>query len=669
MNSEELEQSLRTEFENYLRNTIAEMKQEVSDFEQKIQSEFEKHKSHLDEAFQEFSEKFGDGKEIEESFRDSVAEHLKLAREEGSKITADAFAEAEKLSDDTNTDNTVQFANIRDAINEISNEDSQSEILKSLVHHATQFTPRGAFFIVKNEHLVGWRMFGTEEHSNPQVVREVFFPVASKTALSEAVQTLASIEGSSDTNEDNLLYLNKLGFEKPEKMYAIPLVARGRGVAVLYADNGTEGESVNVEALETLMRVAGLTVEVLASTQTTKTQSSEKSEQTEASEQTGYSAVQEQEVEETQYTDSVSPTEFEQVQESETSDFQQNDFSSDYAVNEVQPEEVVEETPVVSGFHYQTTEDETEESEVESTEYDFQPVEESVESPVEEFSYSEQTDTAEEEVSYGDKSWESPVQESVQDFSATETEVEATEDEYQTSYESYDSGVVETDSSYDDYSTSFESEETEESSPEVAEYQSDINQSYETPAAFETTQFDSYNESETTDVSDEVSETEVESFDTSYDFETSNETSFDTASNDTESVEADETEGTSNGYESVEEHVPAPPVRPRFGDRNVDLPIEVTEDERRLHNDARRFARLLVSEIKLYNEQKVKEGRDSSDLYERLREAIDRSREMYDKRVQPPVAAKFDYFNYELVNTLAEGDEGKLGVSYPGAVV
>jgi hypothetical protein len=107
----------------------------------------------------------------------------------------------------------------------------------------------------------------------------------------------------------------------------------------------------------------------------------------------------------------------------------------------------------------------------------------------------------------------------------------------------------------------------------------------------------------------------------------------------------------------------------RFGRREVDLPIEVAEEERRYHNEARRFARLLVSEIKLYNEPKVKEGRDTSDLYHRLREAIDRSREMYDKRVSPQVATKFDYFHYELVNTLAEGDEGKLGGDYPGASV
>lgn len=107
----------------------------------------------------------------------------------------------------------------------------------------------------------------------------------------------------------------------------------------------------------------------------------------------------------------------------------------------------------------------------------------------------------------------------------------------------------------------------------------------------------------------------------------------------------------------------------RYGVIEPDLPIEVGEEERRLHNDARRFARLLVSEIKLYNEQKVKEGRSQNNLYERLREDIDRSRQMYDKRVAPPVAARHDYFHQELVNTLAEGDTAKLGSGYPGAIV
>jgi len=103
--------------------------------------------------------------------------------------------------------------------------------------------------------------------------------------------------------------------------------------------------------------------------------------------------------------------------------------------------------------------------------------------------------------------------------------------------------------------------------------------------------------------------------------------------------------------------------------RRVDLPIEVSDEERGTHTKARRFARLLVSEIKLYNEDKVKQGREAGDLYGRLKEAIDRSREMYDKRVEPPVSSKFDYFHYELVNDLAEGDPNRLGNGYPGAAV
>jgi hypothetical protein len=114
---------------------------------------------------------------------------------------------------------------------------------------------------------------------------------------------------------------------------------------------------------------------------------------------------------------------------------------------------------------------------------------------------------------------------------------------------------------------------------------------------------------------------------------------------------------------------PAVSPRRRYG-ADAELPVEVSGDEeRRLHSDARRFARLLVSEIKLYNEQKVAEGRSEGDLYQRLREYIDRSREMYDKRVKPEVAQRYDYFHNELVSTLAEGDENKLGAAYPGATV
>jgi len=96
---------------------------------------------------------------------------------------------------------------------------------------------------------------------------------------------------------------------------------------------------------------------------------------------------------------------------------------------------------------------------------------------------------------------------------------------------------------------------------------------------------------------------------------------------------------------------------------------ELNEADQKLHNDARKFARLLVSEIKLYNEQKVQVGRRDKNLYSLLRDDIDKSREMYEKRVSPIVARQVDYFYDELVRLLADNQVGALGPGCPGPVV
>jgi hypothetical protein len=87
-----------------------------------------------------------------------------------------------------------------------------------------------------------------------------------------------------------------------------------------------------------------------------------------------------------------------------------------------------------------------------------------------------------------------------------------------------------------------------------------------------------------------------------------------------------------------------------------------TSSEEVAHEEARRLARLLVSEIKLYNEEQVEAGRRNRDIYERLREDIDRSRQMYEERVEPRLAKSTDYFYQELVRILAAGDAKALGI-------
>ncbi len=594
MNSEELEQSLRTEFESYLKNVVAGMRQEVSDFQKMVEVEFEKHKSQMDDAFRAFHDRFASEGNLDEAFSETVVEHLRLARDEGARITATAIAEAEELEKQNAAaaDTSAVVGEIRDAILEISGKSTQSAILKSLVAHAAKFTPRGAFFIIKNEHLVGWRIFGNEVDMDDKTVREVFFPAGSETLLGEAVRQLKTVEGAFGNHADDSIYLNRLGFGHPDRMYAIPLVVRERAVAVLYADYGNEGTNVNIEAIESLVQVAGLTVEISASARSGKTQAEteiqhqeEEQHAVEEATSTPVAAVSAEPAFEPAYSFSEPAADEPEAASAEDS----------YSIPET-PEttdsfDFSSPAPEKAGFESTSA-------------YEFTTAEE----PVAEFEYSPSSEPAVEFESASE--WSDTVSVS-DDFSTPKYEPAEFESFEPQKFEVTDDAV-------------------EFTSPAVEEYE------FESVPASAAVEF----------------EAATTTFEPTPTFEV-------------EDYSAVATPVVEVVTETV---VPAPPKsRSRLSERNVDLPIEVNEDERRLHNDARRFARLLVSEIKLYNEQKVKEGREANDLYEKLKEAIDRSREMYDKRVQPPVAAKFDYFHYELVSNLAEGDAAKLGSSYPGA--
>jgi hypothetical protein len=83
-----------------------------------------------------------------------------------------------------------------------------------------------------------------------------------------------------------------------------------------------------------------------------------------------------------------------------------------------------------------------------------------------------------------------------------------------------------------------------------------------------------------------------------------------------------------------------------------------------VHRKAQRFARLLVDEIKLYNQAKVAEGRRNKDLYDRLKEDIDKSRGTFQKRYGSTAAATGDYFYHELLRSLAEDDVSILGSNF-----
>ncbi|HVS15014.1 MAG TPA: GAF domain-containing protein [Thermoanaerobaculia bacterium] len=79
------------------------------------------------------------------------------------------------------------------------------------------------------------------------------------------------------------------------------------------------------------------------------------------------------------------------------------------------------------------------------------------------------------------------------------------------------------------------------------------------------------------------------------------------------------------------------------------------------HEEAKRLARLLVSELQLYNEEEIDEGRRQGNVYRFLKEHIDKSLMLYEERVDDQIRQTTDYFREELVKSLAGGDASRLG--------
>ena len=243
----QLEDSLRHEIETYLEGRLSAIKQEVSSLQ-----------SQLNESLAGMLDRQGD-LQMEGSLATSIAEHLRAAHERGVELAASESSRAKASSD---------MAIVKAGIFEINEQKSQAEILKTLVNRATSFAPRVAFFVVKGGQVSGWRGRGFEGTVGDQTVQQISVSVDSDTVLGTAAKSLQTWSGGPGSHADDHLLLNRLGEEPAQRIVSIPLTVRGKAVAILYADSaGLDSESINLEALETLVRVAGMAVELLSVSQ------------------------------------------------------------------------------------------------------------------------------------------------------------------------------------------------------------------------------------------------------------------------------------------------------------------------------------------------------------------------------------------------------------------
>ena len=67
---------------------------------------------------------------------------------------------------------------------------------------------------------------------------------------------------------------------------------------------------------------------------------------------------------------------------------------------------------------------------------------------------------------------------------------------------------------------------------------------------------------------------------------------------------------------------------------------------------AERLARAILSDVMLYNADKVRAGIEADDLFERLRAELEEARVFFEERVEAEVAARSNAFGRAVVDVL-----------------
>lgn len=70
---------------------------------------------------------------------------------------------------------------------------------------------------------------------------------------------------------------------------------------------------------------------------------------------------------------------------------------------------------------------------------------------------------------------------------------------------------------------------------------------------------------------------------------------------------------------------------------------------------ARRLARAIVSDILLYNKEKIKEGIENDNLFELLNEELEEGRRLYMKRINSEVDKKTSFYDKAIIDVMIKG--------------
>ena len=647
---------LEQDFETRLRNELAQARAELSasmqqQFEADLQTRLE---------------------QSEQAIRREAGAEIEQLRSQITTLTDNQSL----LQTATPPPTSFHYGQLKSAIETIDAQRTQSETLTTLLHLAAQFSPRVAFYVVKTGEAVGWKATGFDNGLNDETVRSLSVSIQSASLLGEALNTQRTAVALNPSQAEIAPILGRFSHPVPQGVVAVPLVVRGKAAAVLYADSGTASDdAVQLEALEALVHVASMAIELLP----VRRSAPEIARQPQPAPTPAYPAPSYE-----------PPVAAHQAEASAQAVAAQADATSQPASFDRSPDSSYEAAPAAyvtdpttdrlnqpgqSDFVQAPTVDEaafaapvesepepTPQSEAAYSEASAPIQPEMVYAPPEEPAVAPASSSISQEIDDGPSIFERLRAASAEPLLPGQTPGMSLGDYVPPDSPSYsDAGTNKGGALLPEWMQRLQDDQPSPApeppaSPPPASSWSAVEDAFSAAPSMQPPAPPTPPPVRVPSLSEYVQPAKEGA-----------DTDKLPSPNSGLPFQADAPSVRVVGERSDIFNTPSEP--PRYAAPSLSVSNAATETEVRAHNDARRFARLLVSEIKLYNAAKVNEGRRQTDLYDRLKDEIDRSRKVYDKRVSPAVAAKFDYFYDELVQTLAEGDSSKLGINCPGPVV
>src|SRR6266849_2186494 len=240
--SEELENSLQQAIESYVGDRLRAIDEQLS----RLHAEF-------NEALTRLRESSATGSLAATPLAELIAAHLLAARAQ--KLTEGAVPASEQSG---------AVSAVKRGVDAIEKQQTQTGVLGSLLTGTAPFAERVALFVIRNEQALGWRECEAGDPTNLESIRGITLPLSAETLLGRAARSGSPWSGAPGSNSEDDLLLGQLGGE-PQSVAAVPLVVRGKVVALLYADAvSSDPNAINLDALELLARVAGMAVDLIS---------------------------------------------------------------------------------------------------------------------------------------------------------------------------------------------------------------------------------------------------------------------------------------------------------------------------------------------------------------------------------------------------------------------